>query len=73
MKCQHSNKLLIKNKSKHAIISCILCYSYCHHLKNNDLLQDVCSNFSCVLAGSSDGAKLKLYAQAFKHHLGKWK
>ena len=27
--------------------------------------------YFCVVAGSPDGAKLKLYAQAFKHHLGK--
>ena len=29
--------------------------------------------FSCILGGSPDGAKLKLYAQAFKHHLGELK
>ena len=28
---------------------------------------------SCILGGSPDGAKLKLYAQAFKHHLGELK
>ena len=49
-----------------------------HLLKFNVLARgnSVCSvkdfeGFFNVLGGSSDGAKLKLYAQVFKHHLGK--
>ena len=60
--CVHLGKVSVSQKGKR--VNCNLTKCTCE--QTNFV-------FSCILGGSPDGAKLKLYAQAFKHHLGELK